>query len=95
MAPLTKIEKKKLAEQKKLDQQYKKYEEEMKAQAALLPKVVVRRDIKQNRTCQQRDICIEGVTLTVGSKILLEGGDIEWPWGRRFGLIGKNGIGKT
>jgi ATPase subunit of ABC transporter with duplicated ATPase domains len=31
----------------------------------------------------------------VGSKILLEGADIEFPWGRRFGLIGKNGIGKT
>jgi len=52
MAPLSKIEKKKLAEQKKIEQQYKKYEEEMKAQADLLPKVIVRRDIKQNRTCQ-------------------------------------------
>jgi hypothetical protein len=31
MAPLTKIEKKKLAEQKKLDVQYKKYETEMQA----------------------------------------------------------------
>jgi ATPase subunit of ABC transporter with duplicated ATPase domains len=31
----------------------------------------------------------------VGSKILLEEADIEFPWGRRFGLIGKNGIGKT
>lgn len=29
MAPLTKIEKKKLAEQKKIELQYKKYEDEM------------------------------------------------------------------
>lgn len=35
------------------------------------------------------------MTLTVGSRILLENADIDWPWARRFGLIGKNGIGKT
>jgi len=60
-----------------------------------MPKAEVRRDIKANRTCQQRDIFIENITLTVGSKILLENGNIDWPWARRFGLIGKNGIGKT
>jgi ATPase subunit of ABC transporter with duplicated ATPase domains len=31
----------------------------------------------------------------VGGKILLDGADVFLPYGRKFGLIGKNGIGKT
>lgn len=73
----------------------KKHDDEMRKQMEAMPKAVVRRDIKQNRTCQQKDIFIENLTLTVGSKVLLESGDIDWPWGRRFGMIGSNGIGKT
>lgn len=41
------------------------------------------------------DVAIENITLTVGDKILLDGADVFLPYGRKFGLIGKNGIGKT
>lgn len=43
----------------------------------------------------QSDVAIENITLTVGGKILLDGADVFLPYGRKFGLIGKNGIGKT
>lgn len=42
-----------------------------------------------------RDVHIEKITLCVGSKNLLEDANIELPWGRKFGLIGKNGVGKS
>ncbi len=43
----------------------------------------------------QSDVAIENITLTVGGKILLDGADVFLPYGRKFGLIGNNGIGKT
>jgi len=42
-----------------------------------------------------RDVKIDNITMTVGSKILLEEADIDFVWGRKYGLIGKNGIGKS
>lgn len=56
-----------------------------------LPKPVI--DRKMERI--MRDVAIENITLTVGGKILLDGADVFLPQGRKFGLIGKNGIGKT
>ena len=41
------------------------------------------------------DISVPQFTLDVAGKILLEGASLHLTEGRRYGLIGKNGIGKT
>ena len=42
-----------------------------------------------------RDIRLEQVDLTVGSKLLLDNADIAVIYGRRYGFVGRNGLGKT
>jgi len=38
---------------------------------------------------------IEKVTLIIGGRALLEDAKIQIGWARKYGLIGRNGIGKT
>lgn len=42
-----------------------------------------------------QDIAIPGVTLIVGGKALLEAATLKLVRGRKYGLVGRNGIGKT
>jgi len=42
-----------------------------------------------------QDINIFGVTLIVGGKALLEGATLKLVRGKKYGLVGRNGIGKT
>lgn len=42
-----------------------------------------------------KDIHIEGLDLAFGGMTLLEGATLHIPYGRRFGVIGRNGCGKT
>uniref|UniRef100_A0A7S1T603 Probable ATP-dependent transporter ycf16 n=1 Tax=Compsopogon caeruleus TaxID=31354 RepID=A0A7S1T603_9RHOD len=42
-----------------------------------------------------RDVRIEGIDLSFGGLQLLEGANINLAYGRRYGVIGRNGIGKT
>jgi ATP-binding cassette subfamily F protein 3 len=58
----------------------------------MLPKQVIKRE---RDAFTKRDINIDKVTLIVGGKVLLEDCRLQIPWGRTFGLIGRNGIGKT
>lgn len=41
------------------------------------------------------DIIIPGLTLVAGGKTLLEGAALKIVQGRKYGLVGRNGIGKT
>jgi len=43
----------------------------------------------------KKDINVLGVTIIVGGKTLLESAQIRFVKGRKYGLIGRNGIGKT
>lgn len=43
----------------------------------------------------KQDIIIPGITLIAGGKTLLEGGQLRLVQGRKYGLVGRNGIGKT
>ncbi len=44
---------------------------------------------------REKDIQVNNVNVTFGGHVLLEGADIRLVYGRRYGLIGRNGIGKT
>jgi ATP-binding cassette subfamily F protein 3 len=43
----------------------------------------------------EKDIQVNNITISFAGKLLLEGADIRIVYGRRYGLIGKNGVGKT
>eukprot|EP00604_Paraphysomonas_vestita_P001674 CAMPEP_0174822380 /NCGR_PEP_ID=MMETSP1107-20130205/15307_1 /TAXON_ID=36770 /ORGANISM="Paraphysomonas vestita, Strain GFlagA" /LENGTH=618 /DNA_ID=CAMNT_0016041103 /DNA_START=103 /DNA_END=1956 /DNA_ORIENTATION=- len=43
----------------------------------------------------ERDVHVHNFTITYGGKILLEGADLRLVCGRRYGLVGRNGVGKT
>lgn len=42
-----------------------------------------------------RDIKIEGFDVAFGDKVLLKGADLSLTFGRRYGLVGRNGLGKS
>jgi ATP-binding cassette subfamily F protein 3 len=44
---------------------------------------------------RERDIHVSNFTITFGGKILLEGAHLRLVYGRRYGLVGVNGVGKT
>ncbi|CAN0414737.1 unnamed protein product, partial [Hapterophycus canaliculatus] len=49
----------------------------------------------QRNTWQPRDVFVEGVTLAYQGTELLERTTVRLGHGRRYGLIGANGVGKT
>jgi ATP-binding cassette subfamily F protein 3 len=44
---------------------------------------------------REKDIHVQNFNITFGGKLLLENADLRFVFGRRYGLVGKNGIGKT
>lgn len=42
-----------------------------------------------------QDIRIENFDVAYGDRVLLQGADLTLAFGRRYGLIGRNGLGKT
>lgn len=50
---------------------------------------------KENETNRSFDITIENFDISFGNKTLLAGADLLLAYGRRYCLIGRNGIGKT
>ena len=43
----------------------------------------------------QADIFLPGVTINAGNKLLIEDATVKLTKGRKYGLIGRNGTGKT
>ena len=46
-------------------------------------------------TNKTTDIRIENFDVAYGDRVLLQGADLTLAFGRRYGLIGRNGLGKT
>lgn len=43
----------------------------------------------------EKDIHVHNFNITYGGKVLLDGADLRLVCGRRYGLVGRNGVGKT
>ena len=43
----------------------------------------------------QADIFLPRVTITAGNKLLIEDATVKFTKGRKYGLVGRNGTGKT
>ena len=43
----------------------------------------------------QTDIFLPGVTIIAGNKLLIEDANVKLNMGRKYGMVGRNGTGKT
>ncbi|XP_055856800.1 ATP-binding cassette sub-family F member 3 [Episyrphus balteatus] len=68
-----------------------------KLQTATASQVISKKSNKmeQKGTNRSMDIKIENFDLAFGDKVLLQNADILLSFGRRYGLVGRNGLGKT
>ena len=94
------MQKKKLEEKKRKEDEKRKQKEKakferhmksMKAKKSRMPKAVV----MHTKTGSSKDIHLEDIDLEVPGKVLLSGANFMMGLGRKYGLIGRNGIGKT
>ncbi|XP_074599540.1 ATP-binding cassette sub-family F member 3 isoform X2 [Brevipalpus obovatus] len=57
--------------------------------------MVNRRDVRMDDVGRSKDIKIENFDVAFGNKTLLLGADLTLSFGRKYGLVGRNGIGKS
>jgi len=57
--------------------------------------VIQKKDIKNDQSGKVVDIRIENFDLAYGSKVLLANCNLIMAFGRRYGFVGRNGLGKT
>jgi len=57
--------------------------------------VVQKKDTKSSESSGKVDVRIENFDLAYGSKVLLQNASLVMAFGRRYGFVGRNGMGKT
>lgn len=67
------------------------------ANEASASQAINKKDVKMENkgSCRLKDIRIENFDVAFGNKTLLQGADLTLAFGRRYGLVGRNGIGKS
>ena len=70
----------------------KKYEQFQEKAKALVPDIMIHHDRDES---YKVDLNLENVTISIGNKVICEDATIKINYGRRYVLIGRNGLGKT
>jgi ATP-binding cassette subfamily F protein 3 len=70
----------------------KKYEEHKIATRKAVPDLIIHHDRDES---YKVDLNLEDVTISIGNKVICTDANIRMNWGRRYVLIGRNGLGKT
>jgi ATP-binding cassette subfamily F protein 3 len=70
----------------------KKYEEFKEKARAAVPDLVIHHDRDES---YKVDLNLENVTISIGNKVICQDANIKINYGRRYVLIGRNGLGKT
>ena len=70
----------------------KKYEEHKIKTRAAVPDLIIHHDRDES---YKVDLNLENVTISIGNKVICTDANIRMNWGRRYVLIGRNGLGKT
>lgn len=89
-----KIERRKRKDERQREVQYQKHVEEMEAVRAGMPVVCVNHG-QDTGGPAIRDIHLENFNVSVGGRDLIVDGVVTLSFGRHYGLIGRNGTGKT
>ncbi|WZZ13164.1 hypothetical protein YC2023_106253 [Brassica napus] len=88
-----KIERRKKKDDRQREVQYQQHVAEMEAVKAGMPTVSVNHDTGGGSTV--RDIHMDNFNVSVGGRDLIVDGSITLSFGRHYGLVGRNGTGKT
>ncbi|XP_042033999.1 ABC transporter F family member 3-like [Salvia splendens] len=88
-----KLERRKRKDDRQREAQYQTHLKEMEAAQAGMPAVVVNHDNSDGPAV--RDIHMENFNISVGGRDLIVDGCITLSYGRHYGLVGRNGTGKT
>ncbi|KAJ3689153.1 hypothetical protein LUZ61_018317 [Rhynchospora tenuis] len=89
-----KIERRKRKEERQREAEYEMHKAEMEALRAGMPAVFVNHDGGGGGPAI-RDIHMENFSVTVGGRDLISDASITLSYGRHYGLVGRNGTGKT
>ncbi|KAI6216366.1 ATP-binding cassette sub-family F member 3 [Aphelenchoides besseyi] len=102
--PAMNVDRKKLAKEraKAAEKQEKRAGEEPKQPRkkqvglqATASQAMNRRGLKEDGSGGTKDIRFDGVDISIGTKVLLSGAELLLVYGHKYGLVGRNGIGKT
>ncbi|EPS74591.1 hypothetical protein M569_00164, partial [Genlisea aurea] len=88
-----KIERRKRKEDRQREVQYQTHLKEMEAVKAGMPAVAVSHENSDGPNV--RDIRLENFSVSVGGRDLIVDGCVTLSYGRHYGLVGRNGTGKT
>lgn len=88
-----KIERRKRKDERQREQEYQMHLAEMEAARAGMPVVCVNHDSTGGPAV--RDIHMENFNVSVGGRDLIVDGSVHLSFGRHYGLVGRNGTGKT
>ncbi|KAL3649604.1 ATP-binding cassette sub- F member 3 [Castilleja foliolosa] len=88
-----KIERRKRKEDRQREVQYQTHLHEMEAVKAGMPAVAVSHE--NSDAPAVRDLHMENFTISVGGRDLIVDGCVTLSFGRHYGLVGRNGTGKT
>ena len=67
--------------------------EEIEKKSNELPPVVVRR--QREGSGKSNDLILENISMVIAGKTLLDTTNVKLAYGKKYGLVGRNGIGKT
>ncbi|CAH9080661.1 unnamed protein product [Cuscuta europaea] len=88
-----KIERRKRKEERQREAQYEDHLREMEAVRAGMPAICVNHDVVDGAAI--KDIHMENFNISVGGRDLISDGTVTLSFGRHYGLVGRNGTGKT
>ncbi|GMN31415.1 hypothetical protein TIFTF001_003244 [Ficus carica] len=88
-----KLERRKRKEERQREAQFQMHLAEMEAARAGMPVVCVNHDNSGGPVV--KDIHLEGFNVSVGGRDLIVDGSLTLSYGRHYGLVGRNGTGKT
>ena len=66
-----------------------------KTNEATASQVISKKDGKNESNVNTKDIRIENFDISFGDKVLLRGANLTLIYGRRYGMVGRNGLGKS
>lgn len=88
-----KLDRRKRKDERQREQQYQMHLAEMEAARAGMPVVTVNHD--GGAGSNVKDLHLEGFNVSVGGRDLIVDGAVTLSFGRHYGLVGRNGTGKT
>lgn len=91
-----KLERRKRKDERQREAQYQKHLAEMEAVKAGMPVVCITHDQDRGGSGSNlKDIHLDNFNISVGGRDLIVDGELTLSFGRHYGLIGRNGTGKT